>query len=271
MALEEAGKAYEEINVNYSDGSNMQEWYSINPNRTVPTLVDEDVVLTESLDILKHIAQCAPSLWPEEYKAEIDEFAKLFYDVETTKLIYGWIGSKGGSAKDGAVNMLQKRIAVAKDLLLSDPDNAELWNRKVQENEARLESIANPSSALPTALAQCRKLVARCNSQLAKGGPYLFGEQFTIADCLMATALTRLEDRQQGKGGLWGDGKNFRIASYLAALKSRPSVAKSLPSQKSNTQSLQSVKENPLLYIGLGAAAIAIYLAIRNRTGPINE
>jgi glutathione S-transferase len=265
IALAESGKDYEEQIINYADGSNMSGDYSINPNRTVPTLVDEDVVLTESLDILKHAAQYQDSLYPQELQGEIDEFCRLFYAIDTTKLIYGWMGSKGMAGN--ASRMVQKRIEIAKNLISSDSEHADVWRQKVVENQARLQALENPSTALPGALAQCRQLVSRCNSQLAKGAPYLFGDRFTIADCLMASALTRLEEREQGNGGLWGEGKNYRIASYIAALKDRPSVNKSLPKSiaSSNQSSLQFVRENPVLYLAVALATISIFVALRQR------
>ncbi|WP_404364884.1 glutathione S-transferase family protein [Marinobacter sp.] len=48
-----------------SDPEVLAEWRELSPNRTVPVLVDEDLVLTDSGPILEYLAETGPALLPD--------------------------------------------------------------------------------------------------------------------------------------------------------------------------------------------------------------
>lgn len=57
-ALEEIGLAYEQVPVDYrSGGTRTPEYLAVNPNGRIPTLVDRDVVLYESMAITHYLAE----------------------------------------------------------------------------------------------------------------------------------------------------------------------------------------------------------------------
>ena len=85
-ALEEAGLAYDYLPVTLrSEPDDLQsarhpDYLSLNPQGKVPTLVNGDLVLTESVAILYYIGRCAPEsgLLPEggmDVYAKLDELA----------------------------------------------------------------------------------------------------------------------------------------------------------------------------------------------------
>lgn len=57
-ALEEIGLVYEQIPIDYrSDGTRTQEYLAVNPNGRIPTLIDGDLVLYESMAINHYLAE----------------------------------------------------------------------------------------------------------------------------------------------------------------------------------------------------------------------
>lgn len=66
-ALEEAGQAYEFIALNFAKGEQQADAYlALNPGAKVPTLVEGDLILTESAAIVNYVInQYAPELAPD--------------------------------------------------------------------------------------------------------------------------------------------------------------------------------------------------------------
>lgn len=72
-AAEEAGAAYEIVNLDFRKGEHKQPAFlAINPAGKMPALVDGDVVMSESLAINLYIAQqySKGKLWPSDAKAQ---------------------------------------------------------------------------------------------------------------------------------------------------------------------------------------------------------
>ncbi len=64
-AAEEARQPYEVVPVGFDGATKTEAYGALNPNRTVPTLQDGDLVLFESLAINLHIAgKAGPPLMP---------------------------------------------------------------------------------------------------------------------------------------------------------------------------------------------------------------
>ncbi|MCB9643782.1 MAG: glutathione S-transferase family protein [Myxococcales bacterium] len=83
-ALEEAGAQYEYITVNLMSGEARQQPYlAINPGGKVPTLVDGDLVLTESGAIVHYIGERFPQakLIPEDPHQRAQYFRWCFFAI----------------------------------------------------------------------------------------------------------------------------------------------------------------------------------------------
>ena len=57
-------------------------------------------------------------------------------------------------------------------------------------------------------LADIRMTAERMEGALVEDGPWIMGQQFTIADCAVAPSLDRMEDL--GFSGLWDDSRMWR-------------------------------------------------------------
>ncbi|MCO4763908.1 MAG: glutathione S-transferase family protein [Myxococcales bacterium] len=78
-ALEEAGVAYESVRLSFSDKEHKApEYLALNPHGKVPTLVDGDLVLWESLAINRYlVGRYAPTLLGdgEQERAHVDQWS----------------------------------------------------------------------------------------------------------------------------------------------------------------------------------------------------
>ncbi|MGI9282810.1 MAG: glutathione S-transferase family protein [Endozoicomonas sp.] len=154
-ALEEVGVDYEYTNVRVGSteegGSQHSSYLKINAQGKVPTMVDGDLVLTESAAILNYIGSLAPekallpSLTPAE-RAQYDDFC--FF-------------------------------------VLSDLEQP-LWSKGkhsfVLPEEHRIESM------LKTAQFEFSRSIIALDHYM-EGKDYVFGQQFTCADILLAQTL----------------------------------------------------------------------------------
>lgn len=87
-ALEEAGLEYEYVNVDFGStagphGSKSPDYMAINPQGKVPTLLDGDLVLTESAAMVNHIARQAPDsrLIPTSDREQLARYDEIMFFV----------------------------------------------------------------------------------------------------------------------------------------------------------------------------------------------
>ncbi|WP_114951617.1 glutathione S-transferase family protein [Sphingosinicella terrae] len=71
-ALEELGLPYRQVPIDTNNGESRREGYlALNPAGKVPTLVDEDFVLRESVAINHYLVGLAPNpLWPDQLRVQ---------------------------------------------------------------------------------------------------------------------------------------------------------------------------------------------------------
>lgn len=142
-ALEEIGLEYEQIPLHFNDGSTRTAAYrAINPNQRIPTLVDDELVLYESMAINHYLAA--------RYDGGINPTSS-----ESAALSLMW----SFWATNEIENLL--RPLLRNRLFLVEAD------RDVEEGDVAAEQLAQPLSILDDALADRE---------------YLLGEQFSVAD-----------------------------------------------------------------------------------------
>lgn len=83
----------------------------------------------------------------------------------------------------------------------------------------RLNRTGFSDAEYENSLLQLRATVDRIEATLAKHGPWLVGEQFTIADICMAPLFQRMEDL--GMSDMWEHAPH--VADWFAAIRARPS------------------------------------------------
>ncbi|HEY8572579.1 glutathione S-transferase family protein [Phenylobacterium sp.] len=187
IALEEAGADYEVVRMSTAAGDQRApEYLAVNPKGRVPALVTERGVLTENVAILAYVAQA----YPEARLAPEDPW---------------------GFAQMQALNSyLASTVHVAHAhkhrgyRWASEESSFEDMRRKVAQNEA-----------------DCFRLI---EAEYLKG-PWVMGEQYTVADGYLFTIADWLE----------GDGVDCRqfpkVFEHRERVRARPAVRKVLAEQ----------------------------------------
>ncbi len=150
--LEEIGTPYELVRVNLSAGEQKRpEYLALNPNGSVPTLVDGDLTLYESAAICQYLADKFPD-------------ARLAPPVGTPArgLYYQWIHY--------AMSALE-------------PPAVAIFMHTIQKPEAE-----RVPSVVAEAKKQMAAVLAVLDAALA-GRSYILGDQFSTADVLLGSTL----------------------------------------------------------------------------------
>lgn len=152
-AIEETGEAYEQVPVSYMEDSKTAEYLAVNPNGKVPALVDDDVVIFESMAINLYLAKnYAPALYSNESAVESQ--------------IWQW--SVWGISE---IEPLQMPIVLHKFLLPEEKRNEKI--------------IASSEKQLLRPLTMLDKHLA--------GKNYLIGDTFSIADLNLSAVMLLLQ------------------------------------------------------------------------------
>jgi glutathione S-transferase len=184
IALEEAGADYAFNSVDTAAGEQRKpEYLKINPKARVPALVTPDGVLTENVALLQYVGQLHPQ-------------AKLLpqdaYALAKMNAFNAWLASTVH------VNHAHKMRGYRWS---DDPQVVENLKRKVPQN-----------------MTDCAALVETEYLQ----GPWVMGEQYTVADGYLFT----IENWFESDGV---DLANFpRIRAHRAAMQARPAVQRVL-------------------------------------------
>jgi glutathione S-transferase len=152
------GLEVEEISLDFTKGAHKApEYLALNPNGAVPTLVDGDLVLTESRAIMQYLASLKPEsgLLPRDEKGRALVLRWQFWDA---------------SHFSPQVGTLAFQRVLKKMFGMGEPDEG-----KVTE-----------------ALGAFRRFAAVLNQEL-KGKSFVVGDALTIADLTLASSLMYAE------------------------------------------------------------------------------
>jgi glutathione S-transferase len=184
IALEEAGATFETYRMNFAAGEQISPAFkAINPKARVPALVTPHGVLTENVALLAYIAQTHPV----QHLAPTD--------------VFHFAQMQGFNA------YLSSTVHVAH----SHKGRGYRWSddKAVQEN-LKLKVAANMLDCFTTIENEYLK------------GPWVMGDQFTVADCYLLTISNWLE----------GDGVDMaklpKTLAHRKAMIARPAVAKAV-------------------------------------------
>lgn len=187
IALEEAGADYQCVSVNTRDGSTRKpEYLAINPKGRVPALVTPQGVLTENVAILPFVAQA----FPAAQLAPADPFA--FAQMQAFN------------------SYLASTVHVAH----SHRHRGYRW----ADDEAAWAAM---TAKVPHSMAECFQLI---ETEMLRG-PWVMGEQYTVADGYLFTIA----------GWLEGDGvdpRRFaRVYDHRERVRARPAVQRALAAE----------------------------------------
>lgn len=212
IALAEKGIAWEDRRLVSRDNDHLSDWYlKLNPNGVVPTLVHDGVPIIESSVIVQYLDEAFPEhpLTPPDPVGRARMRAWLaFVDAVPTPAVRYPSFQFGG---------LRRKFQA-----LSEEEFAELA-RKRPLKAAFYEKMGRdgfPEAEVEKALADIRKTTTRMEAMLRDGGgPWLLGEDYTLADIAVAPLLDRMEDL--GLAHLWEDDQPL-VADWLARIQARP-------------------------------------------------
>jgi glutathione S-transferase len=210
LALAEKGVPYESRHMNLRAGDqNDPAYLKLNPNAVVPTLVHDDVVVIESVVINEYIDDAFPE--PPLKPADAVGRARMRY---LTKQIDGGIFGATGIVSLSVAFHHQYESAKVEEFTRLRPG----WRQRFDQ---MCRGVDNP--AFPDALARLNKMVVDLDKALAHG-PWLVGDNLSLADCAYAPYITRL-DHLRFLGML---DQRPRLADWYARMQARPAYQEAI-------------------------------------------
>jgi len=217
FVLAEKGLAYENYVMNSPTGEHLREPYlSLNPNGVVPTLVHDGQPVCGSTVIMEYLDEIAPhpAMIPEDAmgRAKMREWLRYFEEVPHPSIRYPsfhyFIGKKLADKTKEELNAFAARHPIRKDFY----------------------SDINPEGFTPDKVAAAEERLTKCLDRVEKelsapghSGPWLMGEQLTVADACLMPVIDRMNDL--GMSRLWENGARPGIARWYAAIQKRPAFA----------------------------------------------
>lgn len=217
ICLEEKGLDWVDRRLVSKNHDHLSDWYlKLNPNGVVPTLVHDGRPIFESSVIMQYLDELhpEPSLLPADPYGRAQMRAWLtFVDLVTTPAGRYPSFQFGGLLKKFQA-MSQEEFA---EKTMKRPVKSAFYKKMNKDTGfagAELEEAFN----------DMRKSAARMDWMFEQnGGPWLMGEQFTLADIAVAPLLDRMEDL--GLEYLWEE-KYPRVADWLRRIQARPAYGR---------------------------------------------
>ena len=197
------------------------EYLAVNPNGIVPTLIHKGVPIFDSWEIIKYLDKVqpdeGPNLWPSDPSAQA-EMEAWVNDVALRD------DAKVGRTLGTAVPILSTPII--QTCLKRQPFFHVMWKfRKHPKRERAALFRLLRIRGLPRGLSvRAIKTIAEgllcIEAQLAKSGPFLFGD-FSQIDVMMMAHFHRMED--VALGNIFASKHLPNLSAYWQRLKQRPS------------------------------------------------
>lgn len=257
LALEEKGVPWrgELVDIGPALENYEPEYMRLNPRGVVPTLVDDGEVITDSARIVRYIDRHfdGPALLPEapEQAAEVERWIDLQDDYPLRELSYGQSrGALAGLMKVGNRRRLQ-RLA---DYYERYPELADLYAAKYEDIDALRRVSADPG-AQEVLRRGLEGLLDELEQALTARGPFLIGQQYTLADVVWSVFLARVH--MLGLAHLWQEGTRPKVENYFHRLRLRPSWQRADLWDRPHPAALVPVWGPRLAPVLLGTAAVA--------------
>jgi glutathione S-transferase len=214
LCLAEKALPYEARHLNLRAGDQQQpDYLKLNPKGVVPTLVDDDTVVVESVVINEYIDDAFPKrpLKPNDpagrakmrwWTKQVDD--SIFAATGTVSMSIAFHHQYSPEVLDELIRQRGPAYGVRFALLQKGADNPNF----------------------PEAIKRLYKMVTDMNAALERG-PWLLGEQLTLADIAYAPYITRL-DHLKFFGLL---DKNKRTAEWYERMRARESYRTALAAQ----------------------------------------
>lgn len=188
------------------------EYLAINPNGVVPAFVHDGTPIIESAVMCEYVDEVwpdEPRLTPQDPKKRAEMRAWLRFIDEVPSMAV-----RVPSFQDV---FLDRFKAMSEDEYVEFRES----NTLRRDFFMRMNHTGFSDEEYENSLIQLRATVERMEEALTREGPWLVGEQFTIADICVAPLFQRLEDL--GRAEMWADAP--AVTDWFARIRERPSFA----------------------------------------------
>ena len=212
LALAEKNLDFESRVIDLASGEHITEWYlEMNPNGVVPTLSHNDNVIIDSSVICEYLEECFAQtpLAPNEPvgRARMRAWMRYFEEVPTSAI------------RVPSFNMffVPHFRNIPEQVLKAQADKRPLRKHFYRE----MGNTGFSNEKVTQSLDRLRSCLVRVDSALKDNGPWILGDQFTIADIVLIPSVIRMIDAQLEDQ--WAD--LHHIDMWLKAAMARPSFS----------------------------------------------
>ena len=217
LALEEKGITYTRQTIDIiNTHEQFEPWYiALNPKSVVPTLRIDDLIVTDTINIVKCIDSDfdGPSLSPVNHQF----MEQLMTDI--MGLHYGVLLYSGSLTPERTSPTIIARGKLLEQMLLERPQHSELLQKRVDGNR-RMQDILSNDDEVERYIDAARSIVDQLDASLAET-EFVAGDQYSLADTFATAAIARF--RKHGFENWWIGGRNPNVSRYINAMRERPS------------------------------------------------
>jgi len=212
IVLAEKSLPFEDRRLDSGKNENLADWYlKLNENGVVPTLAHGGKIIVDSSVITEYLDEVFPAVPlspPDAYgRARMRAWRQFIDEVPTAAIR---VPSYNRYIRHKYANLSQEEF------------DAQVEKRTVRKHFYRNMGRGGSTAAEEQAsIERLRETTARMDRALAKG-PWMIGDQFTLADIALVPTLVRMSDI--GLADAWAD--KPRVADWLSRVQERPSFAK---------------------------------------------
>ena len=213
FVLAEKGLEWEDKRLDSRRGEHLKpDYLKLNPNGLVPTLVHDGAVILDSSVIMEYLDELfpEPAMVPSDpvARAHMRKWLRYMEEVPTPAVRFP---------------SFQKFLIRSFKHLDDEGMEAQAKRRPLRTDFYRKMGTDGFSDAeIQTALDNLQQSVDRWDAALeANGGPWIMGEQLTIADACYLPSIDRMDDL--GLSSQWADRPH--MAAWYERIKARPSYA----------------------------------------------
>ncbi len=231
LVLEEKGIDYTEHDIDLMKGEQFNpDYVKLNPKAVVPTIIHDGRILTESSLIMEYLDDKfpAPAMKPSDpylvyrmrhFPKWLDEVGHAHTNLVTFTVIHRY-----EIVEATAPDELEKRLA-------------RLPDRAKAERQRQILEHGVGADVFKTAIKGMDTLLGMIDAHLDEfGGPWIMGDQYTLADAAVTSYVLRLE--VIGFDGMWMESRP-RLTQWFDAIKARPNFRGAM-SPRTPAQQLES-------------------------------
>jgi len=189
------------------------EYLKINPNGVVPTLVDDGDIITDSSVICEYLDEKYPSvrLMPDDFvqRARMSAWIRFLDEVPTAAI----------RVPSFSMGLLPRFEGL--DRAQFEAEQSDI--RPIRKHfYRRMGPTGFKREDVEASLEQLRTTCARMNQALGDG-PWLLGQQYSLADIIVAPLIDRMADL--GFSDFW-EGEFPGVTDWYARIQARPAFKK---------------------------------------------